>query len=374
MTTAEALCGRLLLVGFPGVSLAPALRSRIRDGKVGGVILFRRNVENVPQVHALCQELAEAASNDLFIGVDQEGGRVARLPSPVLTLPPARTLGKGSVELTQDAGALLGADLAGLGFNLNFAPVFDVDSNPNNPVIGDRAFAEEPARVAAFASAFARGLQSSGVAACAKHFPGHGDTHQDSHLELPLVQRSDSELRELEISPFVAAIGAGVASMMTAHVVYPALDPEHPATLSSAILTQILRRELGFGGVIFSDDLEMNAITRAMNVEDAAVSAIVAGCDALLICHSEERQAAALTALVREYEGSKAFRELVNAAEGRGAELRSRYPVAGFVEYQQWLNARLAEQARRDALTAKLAHLASNGQASAVALDPTEKA
>lgn len=351
MASSAEICGQLLVVGFPGTSLSVSVRKRLSAKELGGVILFRRNIESVEQVHALAAEVSACASGDVSVGIDQEGGRVARLPSPVLQLPTARSLGRSSVAVLREAGACLGSQLAGLGINLNFAPVFDVDSNPQNPVIGDRSFSSDPAHVAQFACAFALGLQAGGVAACAKHFPGHGDTHQDSHQLLPVVDRGMLDLMKLEVPPFGAASTAGVAAMMTAHVLYPAWDPINPATLSAAILTGLLREKLAFEGVLFSDDLEMGALVNSYSIEEASVAAVAAGCDALLICHSEERQLLAAEALSHEYERSPTFRERVRQAAGRGQQLRQRYPACGTKSYPEWRNSLNLDQSSNFALS-----------------------
>lgn len=204
--------------------------------------------------------------------------------------------------LARAAGRAMGRELAAAGFNCDFAPVLDVDSNPRNPVIGDRSFGSDPRVVASLGMAFARGLEEAGIVPCGKHFPGHGDTALDSHLALPEVGRSLRELRRVELAPFRRAIAAGLPMLMTAHVRYAALDPERPATLSRRILHELLRRELGFRGVLVSDDLSMHALDDAGSIGEAAVAAINAGCDLLLACASldvAEEVAAAVTAAVR---------------------------------------------------------------------------
>jgi beta-N-acetylhexosaminidase len=208
---------------------------------------------------------------------------------------------------------------------MDFAPVLDVDTCATNPIIGDRAFSSDPARVAELGVAWADGLLAGGVLACGKHFPGHGDTTTDSHLELPVVDQPRSRLEAVEIPPFAAAARAKVAALMTAHVVFPALDPEGPATLSRAVCTD-LRRRIGFEGVLVSDDLEMKAIAGRMTIEDAAVRAIAAGCDALLVCSDESLQDRAHAALVRRAEADEAFRARCEEAAARCLAARRRVP------------------------------------------------
>lgn len=327
--TLEQICGQLVIGGFDGHSLPERYRVELAAGRRGGAILFRRNVGDADQLAALNQAIAGAAPGDLppFIGVDQEGGRVARLGAPFLEVPPMRALGRADdLELTRAVGEQMGKELRAVGFNLDFTPVMDVDSNPDNPVIGDRSFGRDPRTVMRHGVALLRGLQGAGVLACAKHFPGHGDTSLDSHLALPTVTHAADRLARIEIPPFRAACGAGVAAMMSAHVVYPALDPEVPATLSRAICTSLLRTEIGFEGVLFSDDLEMGAVAQHHGIGELAIDAVWAGCDALLICKDEEKQAQAHEALCRHAESDSFFAERCRQAAARVLRVRRLQP------------------------------------------------
>lgn len=323
------LCGQLLVVGFQGTSLPDSLARELAAGRLGGVIVFKRNLPSLEVAHALNRAVVAAAPADLppFVSVDQEGGRVGRLPAPFLKLPPMRRLGAlGDAELVARVGRVLGSELAALGYNLDFAPVLDVDSNPDNPVIGDRAFSADPAEVARLAGVLLEGLQAAGVMACGKHFPGHGDTNLDSHLDLPFVRHPEARLREIELPPFREAVRRGVATLMTAHVVYDGFDPGRPATLSSRISSALLRGELGFAGVLFSDDLEMRALADRMSVEESAVGAIRAGCDALLVCSDLELAARAAAALAREAERDTAFHQRCVESATRSLAARRRFP------------------------------------------------
>jgi beta-N-acetylhexosaminidase len=269
----------------------------------------------------------DAAPVDLvpFIGVDEEGGQVSRLPAP--RLPPMRVLGETlDEELVERAAGAVGRLLAETGFNLDFAPVLDVDSNPDNPVIGDRSFSSQPAVVARLGAAFVRGLQAAGVMACGKHFPGHGDTSQDSHLDLPTVTHQAARLHACEIYPFRELSRAGIAAMMSAHVVFTHLDPGMPATLSRRILTRLLRADLGFSGVLFSDGMEMRALSDRIPIELSSVRAIEAGCDALLICHDLDLQQRAHAALWGRAEADPGFRDRALEAATRSLAWRRRYP------------------------------------------------
>jgi beta-N-acetylhexosaminidase len=297
--------GQLLIGSLPGTTITPEIRSLGREFSLGGIILFSRNIEEPEQVAELAVDLQSLASETpLWVSVDQEGGRVARLRKPFTEWPPMAVLGRsGSAELATRFAAALAAELRAVGVTLDYAPVLDIHTNPRNPVIGDRALAEDADAVGRLGAAIVRGLQDNGIAACGKHFPGHGDTSVDSHLELPLVEHPPDRIRRVECVPFREAIRAEVAFIMTAHVLVPALDDERPATLSPHIVQHLLRDELGFQGVILSDDLEMKAIAASWAIPDAGVQAVAAGCDGLLICSGDvETQAATLETLVHAVE------------------------------------------------------------------------
>ncbi len=322
------LAGALLVVGFDGTELPRTLMSALHEGRRAGVIFFRRNLPDLDTTgrlaHAVRRMIPDGEPAPL-VAIDQEGGRVTRLPAPARALPAMRVLARaGGPALAERAACAVALDLRRLGINLDFAPVLDVDSNPANPVIGDRAFSAEPALVAAHGLAFARGLNAGGVLACGKHFPGHGDTDTDSHLALPILRHDRARLDAMELAPFREAARAAIDSLMSAHVVVTAIDPDVPATLSKRVCEDLLRRDLGYGGVLFSDDLEMKAVADARDVADNAVMAISAGCDALLVCKSEELADRAHAALVREIEASAAFRARCVEAASRVAALRWR--------------------------------------------------
>jgi beta-N-acetylhexosaminidase len=330
----SVLCGQMLVVGLAGKELDADEQRALAAGERGGVVLFRRNIEpgaaGLQRVAALNAAVARAsgAGADLppLVAVDQEGGRVMRLGPPAMQLPPMRRVGDlDDEDLLRRVAEAQARELAALGFTMSFAPVADVHTHPDNPIIGDRAFATTPDRVARLGGAFAEGLARGRILSCAKHFPGHGDTTVDSHLALPRVERPKAELERIELASFRAlAKNPAIDSMMTAHVVYPALDPEQPATLSRAICTDLLRTELGFAGVLFSDDLEMKALT--MPTGEAAVRAVTAGCDVLLVCSRADLAAEAHEALVKECERSAVFRARCEEAFGRAIAMRRRVP------------------------------------------------
>ncbi len=332
MKNAEELSkriGQLLIGGFDGQTPPDDFTELIKDGKVGGAILFRRNLGTLEQTCELVRALrTTSAPQPLLMAIDQEGGRVERLKAPFPELPPMRKFGEcGRKSVAFQAGQVLARALSAMGFHQNYAPVLDVDSNPKNPIIGDRSFSSDPNKVARLGAALIEGMQSSGVAACGKHFPGHGDTNLDSHLELPRLPHKLERLHGLELIPFVAAARTGVAAIMTAHILFEALDSEHPATLSENVLEPLLRTELRYRGVIVSDDLEMKAVSDHYGVEDAAVRAIRAGCDQLLICSQPELIERAHRALIQAVETGVLSASRVEEAARRVQDLKDRYVV-----------------------------------------------
>jgi beta-N-acetylhexosaminidase len=323
--------GQVLIAGFNGEQLPIELKSLAREFGLGGVILFARNIADPEQVSELCYDVAQLTPEmPAWASVDQEGGRVARLKSPFTEWPPMATLGRsGDIALAERFARALASELRAVGITLDFAPVLDVHTNLKNPIIGDRALAEKAAEVARLGAAIVRAMQGERVAACGKHFPGHGDTSTDSHLELPLVEHPPERLREVEYLPFRAAIEAGVATIMTAHVLVPALDEQRPATLSKRIITGVLRHELHFDGVILSDDLEMKALAKDYSVAESAVLAIEAGCDGVLICSGDvEAQAAALEALVYAVEQERLPLARIEDAIRRQQRAKERFLAA----------------------------------------------
>jgi beta-N-acetylhexosaminidase len=327
----EELAASVLMIGFPGESPNEEMRDFIARG-LSGAILFRRNVSTPRQVFELCRELKSAAGERPFLcGVDQEGGRVARLREGFTELPPMRTVGQlGNEPVAEALGSVIGEECRAVGFDLDFAPVLDVDTNPDNPVIGDRSFGPTAELCAAMGSALSRGIQSHGVAACGKHLPGHGDTRQDSHLALPVLPHGWERLEAVELLPFRRAVAAGLASVMTAHVVFPALDPDLPVTLSPKALGEVRRRvglDAETGALIISDDLEMAAVIDRWDLATAAPLAIAAGCDLLLVCGSGPRKTGPRETL-------EALCKYGESTEGRGQLERAQRRVRRFA--REW--------------------------------------
>jgi beta-N-acetylhexosaminidase len=339
--TLEQKIGQLVMCGFEGTEPSEEVLRLIREKAIGGVIYFARNVRNVEQVVSLSAALQEAAAasgqEPLFIGIDQEGGMVARITDGVALMPGAMAIAAaGSLEEAYQAALICGQELKALGINLNYAPVLDVNNNAANPVIGVRSFGEDPAKVAEYGVKTLQGLQSAGVIATAKHFPGHGDTNVDSHLDLPTVPHARERIEQVELRPFREAIAAGVDSIMSSHVVFPAFESQKlPVTLSKAVLTGLLREELGYEGVIMTDCMEMNAIAEHFGTVEAAVMAVEAGADLVLISHSHDRQQGAINALLQAVRSGRLSEERINRSVNRLLALKEKrglYEPAAAVE------------------------------------------
>jgi beta-N-acetylhexosaminidase len=320
--------GQLLIAGFDGHHIPTELRAIAKEFGLGGVILFARNISDPEQVSELSFDASRLVPDlPVWVSVDQEGGRVARLKAPFTEWPAMATLGRsGDTVLAERFARALAAELKAVGVTLDYAPVLDIHTNPRNPVIGDRALAEAADDVARLGAAIVRTLQREGIAACGKHFPGHGDTATDSHHELPLVEHPPDRIRSVELKPFKAAIEAGVATIMTAHILVPSLDEQRPATLSRRVVADLLRHEMKFEGVILSDDLDMKAIASQYEVPSAAVMAIEAGCDGVLICSgNHQTHAAALEALVYAIETERLSMSRVDDALARQRRAKERF-------------------------------------------------
>lgn len=333
--TVEEKVGQLLIGGFEGTEIGDQATRLVQEYQVGGLILYGRNIAGAGQLVTLTNGL-KALNGDgipLFLSIDQEGGGVDRMPPEVRRTPGAYCVGQtGSVPAAQSYGDVLAAECAAFGLNLDFAPVLDVWSNPGNTVIGQRAFSADARTVAGLGPAAARRMMDQGVIPAVKHFPGHGDTAVDSHVGLPVVDKSPEELEETELIPFRAAIqSAGtdgqVPAVMVAHILLTQLDPERPASLSPAVVTGLLREELGFAGAVLTDDLTMGAVTQSYGLGEAAVLAVEAGCDILLVCHGQDSVPAVRTALLEAAASGRITAERLDESVYRILRLKTEYAL-----------------------------------------------
>lgn len=319
--------GQRVIVGFEGTRVPPELIRLDEEWGLGGFILFTRNLKSFEQVMDLTEELwSLGQGTPPFIGIDQEGGRVHRLPAPFTVFPDMAHMGQASsVSVAYEVGAVIGRELTAAGFNLNFAPVLDLSTNPDNEVIGRRAISSDPAKVASLAKAITRGLHDNAVVACGKHFPGHGDTAEDSHVTLPTCDLDLETLLSRELMPYRELIQnpPHLDMVMAAHVNYTKADPDYPmATVSRHLLQNVLRLELGFKGLVVTDDLEMKAVT---DIEQTTVQALDAGVDLFLVCHSIDKQVQVLETLLRQAESKAYPKHLWERGFRRVRDLKARH-------------------------------------------------
>lgn len=325
----------MIMAGFEGKEISPALETLIREDNIGAVILFRRNIESMKQLARLVEGIKELAGDPNFIvAIDHEGGRVFRMPPPFTQMGPASLLGDNyrrdrSSSRAYETGRLMAKELSSVGINLNFAPVLDVNTNPDNPIIGDRSIDTDPAIVAKLGVEWIRGLTDGNVLSCGKHFPGHGDTSIDSHLGLPVLHHTMQRLEEVELIPFRAAIEANVPSIMTAHIIYGSLDSTLPVTLSKSIVTGILRRHLRYDGVVFTDDMLMKAISDHFTVEKAMLISFQAGCDMAIISREYETQRKTLAFLRDAVKNGDLPESMVGESLRRLKKMRDRLTASG---------------------------------------------
>ena len=322
-----------MVAGFPGTTLNSQTEDLIGNHHVGGLILFERNFENPEQLTRLIGDIQKFALSTppfapLFISVDQEGGRVSRLGAPFTLFPTPCFLGKaGSESLAQRFGLALGREMRAVGINMDYAPVLDVNTNPDNPIIGERAFSDQPEMAAKLGVAFMQGFREAGVIAVGKHFPGHGDTSQDSHLTLPKVDRDSATLESVELQPFQTAIDHGLEVIMTAHVIYEAWDAESPATFSVPIIKNLLRKKMGFQGLVMSDDLEMKAVQDHIPLESFPVLGTEAGIDLFLICHDTNKVIALLKQMEEDVAQGRIAEATIDASVKKIMDLKNKMPA-----------------------------------------------
>lgn len=352
MNDYRKLAGRLIMIRLFGTELDADTAAFIRENAIRGACLFRQNMTDAVQLTRFNTGLRDAMGANALIALDQEGGAVVRslwVPPP----PSAMALGAADdTMLAKEVGAAVARAVKSMGFNWNFAPVLDLNNNPLNPVIAERSFGADPERAAELAMAWMDGSESEGVACCVKHFPGHGDTHVDSHRDLPQVDKELAELERFEFAPFRAAAPHAPA-VMTAHIVYPALDPHNPATMSRAILTDLLREKMGYQGVIITDGMDMHAIAHRYSAGQAAVNALAAGADMVMAIGSRETQQETLDAIAAAIaDGTLSLAE-VQARLDRLDRLAQVHPAASVPYTLDAADRALMARAWRRALTAR---------------------
>lgn len=326
--TLEEKIGQMVIASFNGTTLGSDAKTLIRDYHIGGFALFKYNIQSESQLKALISDLNEfnkSSNIDLFLAVDEEGGRVSRIPSTIKKGPTALSLGQTNDPVLVMREAIRnGNNLSELGFNLNFAPSSDIFSNPQNTVIGDRAFGKDPQTAAIYSNAYYCGLNQAGIMASSKHFPGHGDTLIDSHYGLPTVTKTLDELREFELIPFNLLIQNNVDMIMMSHILLENIDPINPASLSYEIVTKLLREEMGYEGVIITDDMTMKAISDMYSPGESAVKAILAGCDIILSTHNLSSQIQVVEALKKAVENNVISLDRIDQSVRRILELKSK--------------------------------------------------
>lgn len=349
--TLEEKVGQLVVVGVDAYNNDEHSKLLMEKYHVGGFILFKKNIQDSNQlmklINSLKQTNAAVSRVPLFMSVDEEGGRVSRLPAELKKFPSNRIIGKkNDINLSYGIGGILGEELRAFGFNMDFAPVLDINSNPKNPVIGDRAFGTTPEVVSRLGIQTMKGIQSQKVISVVKHFPGHGDTSVDSHVGLPRVNHGLDRLESFELVPFKEAIENGADTVMVAHILLPKLDEKNPASFSKAVISDLLRNTLGYNGVVITDDFTMGAITENYDMGLAAVKSIQAGGDIVLVCHGFEKQETVLKALLQAARTGQISTERLDESVYRVLQLKQKYELAdtpaGPVDVQS-INKKIAE-------------------------------
>ena len=325
--TLDEKIGQMIITGFNGSEYNDDMDRLINEYKVGGVILFARNIEDSNQMIDLTRALQENNNNlPLFISIDEEGGRVSRLPDDVEKFPSAFTIGLiNNQQTAYENGKEIGYTLKRLGINLDYAPVLDIYSNENNTVIGDRAFSKEESIVSTMGIATMEGIEDADIIPVVKHFPGHGDTEVDSHYGLPIVYKTLEELRNFEFIPFVKAIESGCDVIMVSHIILNEVDSINPASLSKIVISDLLRKDMGFDKVVITDDMSMGAITSIMSIEEACIKSIEAGCDILLLGNAYEEIEQVINSIKLKLYNGEISEEQINKSVKRILELKKKY-------------------------------------------------
>ncbi|MEY2195976.1 beta-N-acetylhexosaminidase [Neobacillus sp. BF23-41] len=322
--------GQMIIAGISGTTMDTNTKNLLTKYKVGGIIFYQNNLVNPTQaVQFVNQMKSESDPNlPLLLGVDQEGGRVTRLPSGLVNFPTNKEIGSiNNSQFSYNVGTILGKELKGFGFNLDFAPVLDINSNPKNPVIGDRSFGNNPEVVSKLGIQTFKGIQSQKIIPTIKHFPGHGDTSVDSHLELPIVNKSLAQLKEFELIPFEQAINSGADVVMVAHILLPKLDAAFPSSMSKNIITGILREQLDYSGVVITDDMTMEAIIDHYSIGKASVESVKAGSDIILVGHDYNKIVETISSLKTAVQKGEISEQRINVSVSRILKLKKKYGI-----------------------------------------------
>lgn len=331
--TLEEKIGQMVIVGLDSYNVDENTVDMIQNKKVGGFILFKKNVKDTGQLLNLVNSLKENNSNNnipLFISIDEEGGKVSRVPDEFKNLPTNREIGKlNNKDYSYEIGNVLAMQLNAFGINMDFAPVLDVNTNPNNPVIGNRSFGSDPNTVSDLGIATMKGIKNKGVIPVVKHFPGHGDTSVDSHIGLPSIDNDLDRLKEVELVPFKNAIKNEADVVMVAHILMTKLDSNYPASMSKNVISDILRDDLNFDGVVITDDMTMGAILKNYSINDAAIKSVNAGSDIILVCHNNDNQINAINSLIQAVKDGEIPEERINESVYRILKLKDKYNING---------------------------------------------
>lgn len=331
--TLEEKIGQMVIIGLDGYNVNENTIDMIQNKKVGGFILFKKNIGDSGQLLNLVNSLKEKNSNNkipLLISIDEEGGKVSRVPDEFKNIPTNREIGKiNDKNFSYEIGNILAMQLSAFGINMDFAPVLDVNTNPNNPVIGNRSFGNDPNIVSNLGIATMKGIKDKGVIPVVKHFPGHGDTSVDSHLGLPSIENNLNRLNEVELVPFKNAIKDGADVVMVAHILMTKLDPDYPASMSKKVIGDILRADLNFDGVVITDDMTMGAIMKNYNIEDAAIKSVNAGSDIVLVCHNNDNQVNVINNLHKAVKEGEISEERIDKSVYRILKLKDKYNLDG---------------------------------------------
>ena len=329
--TLDEKIGQMITIGIDGYSVDDTAKQLITDKKVGGVILFKNNINDSNQLLQLINDIKGINSTNkipIFISVDQEGGRVNRLPSEIKSLPSNEIIGnKNDNKLAYDIGKNIGYALGSFGFNMDFAPVLDVNSNPNNTVIGDRSFSNDKDKVASLGASEINGFKDSNIISVAKHFPGHGYTSIDSHYALPIINKTLDELKSVEFVPFKKSIEEKVPAIMVSHILMPQIDANNPASMSKTIITDILRKDLKFDGLIVTDDMTMGAVTNELDITTACINSINAGADLLLVCHGYDNEINVINAIKDAVNNGIISIDTINSSVYKILSLKENYKI-----------------------------------------------